>query len=183
MADFETVHDALDHTGLTGVGAALANNLIVGTSMPPVPYSALTEKVLVASRVHYQRFLCLSAVTVTTVYFNVNVQNGNLDIGIYNAALDTKLGSTGSFACPATGNRSQALTGSVALTAGTIYYFAHATDSATFKTTVATIGPTGLAIVTGGWNTLGQENSTFPLPTTPSVTWEQTTNWPIYFFK
>lgn len=64
-------------------------------------------------------------VTVSTVRFSVGVSAGNIDIGLYSGsspASITRLSSTGSFACPAAGVRTQALTAAVALVPGVRYW-------------------------------------------------------------
>lgn len=87
-----------------------------------------------AARAAFYPFVPLLARTVTTFNFYVGTQNGNLDMGIYDASR-TKLASTGSFACPAIGIQTRAIAaaGSVALVAGNLYYIAYLPDGTTAK--------------------------------------------------
>jgi len=86
----------------------------------------------------------------------ISVQSGNIDIGIYNAA-GTRIASTGSIACPATGEQTVAFTGSVTLDPGERYYLAFAADN----TSVATAIRHGI-INTSGYIGIGA----LPLPAT-----------------
>jgi len=95
---------------------------------------------------------------------------GNLDLGIYNEALSSKLGSTGAFASPGTGKRTQALTGSVALTAGTVYYLAFWSNNASLLVTTSVLpGAAGF----GTWNLVGIQSSVSTnLPASITATWD-----------
>lgn len=129
----ETAHDALDHTGLTGVGSgsglAFAANLPrdVGTlDLAAVNNSALSNQS--ANRAHFIPFVPKKGFTTAKVYFRCTNATGNIDVGIYDASL-TRLVSTGSVSIPGTGNQSIALV--QALTAGSLYYLAYAMSSTT----------------------------------------------------
>lgn len=159
-------------------GGTSRPNLFIGTA-PYYAANSTTSYAGGANRAFFVRFICDTAITVTTAYFYVGTQAGNIDIGIYNADLSSKLGSTGSFACPASGTRSQALSAGVALSAGTIYYAGVTGDNASMK--LATASPT--VNITTGWNQVGLVASgAFPLPATPSPTWEGSGTVPVIFF-
>lgn len=126
---------------------------------------------LTANRATFVKVVTGEAKTVTTAYFRVSSQAGNIDIGIYDSTLATRLGSTGSFSCPATGNRSQAFTGSIALSANTVYYIALAGNNAS---TVIAHAATPVAIPSGGWNLAGRMETAFALPSSITPIWEDT---------
>jgi hypothetical protein len=138
-----------------------------------------TAPATAANRATYSRWVCLKDVTVSTAYFKVATTGGNIDIGIYDSSLN-RLGSTGSFATPGTGNQSHALTGSVSLTAGSVYYFAWAPNSTTPKL----VSATPQSVATGGWNMIGRTESSFPLPSGPlTAIWEDAGTMPGLYFK
>jgi hypothetical protein len=173
-----TAHAAIDHTGLPGVGAGgsgvpFAANLPedVGT----MARSAITKtdfNVGVANRCHFFPFMPKYGETVSAAYFRVTSATGNMDIGIYDAAL-TLLVSTGSFAVPAAGSAARAFAASAtqALTAGSLYYIGMSASSAsaTFYGSAAALVS---AITTGRTSNAHSGayaylNSTFPLPAGP----------------
>lgn len=88
------------------------------------PRRVWTNTAVSANVAYVSAFQVRRPVTVTTAAFHVGTQNGNLDIGIYSGAIGalTRLGSTGTFACPAAGVQSQALTASVTLVPGVRYF-------------------------------------------------------------
>jgi hypothetical protein len=75
-------------------------------------------------------FTVPSAITVSTAYFYVAVQSGNIQFGIYSSGLSL-LASTPSTACPAPGARTIALSAPLALVPGNVYYAAYALDNGT----------------------------------------------------
>lgn len=85
-----------------------------------------------ANRAIIVPFQVFADVTVDTVWFVCANATGNMCAGIYDASL-ARLGTTGSVAIPGTGKQSVALTGSVALSAGTLYYAAFSHSSTTAK--------------------------------------------------
>lgn len=165
---------------LAGTGSAVIPNMFIGSIPPWLAISAPTA--LTANRAMLYRVTPSQDVTVTTAYWNCTASAGNLDFGIYNADLSSRLGSTGSFASPGTGNRSQALTAPVALTAGNVYYVAMAVSSTTFRSPQIT---TATAVATGGWNMFGREEASLPLPASiaSADAWEDSTVHPCFYFK
>jgi hypothetical protein len=182
MATFTDVHDSHDHTGIPGVGGGSGSslpNLFVGTMPSWMPTSASAFGT--ANRVVVIKFLVNADITVGTVHFALGASSGNLDIGIYDTSLN-RLGSTGSFAAPGTGQRSRALSGSVALSGGTAYYAACAADNGTLKF-AGYNGGSGAQVASGGYNLIGRKESTFPLPDPLSgMTWEDIVSAPALFF-
>lgn len=146
-----------------GAGISAIPDLFLGSAPEWMPTS--NTAVGAANRAVYMKMYVGTARTVTTAYFRVGTQSGNLDIGIYDATLTTKLGSTGSFACPVVGVQSQAFSAGIALSANTIYYVALAASSSTCalysKTDTNGKG-------NSGWQQHGYQDTAFPLPTTPS---------------
>jgi hypothetical protein len=84
----------------------------------------------VASRCHYQAFGVNRPITVSKVRFYVSVQSGNMSVAICDAAFNL-LATTGAFVVPASGERTQVLTGSLALVPGTRYHSAISCDNVT----------------------------------------------------
>ena len=162
----------------SGSGGGLVNPF-VGTGQCLPTYGGALASAFVADRAYIQRFVALADVTVSTAYWNCTTSAGNMDFAIYNSDLSTKLGSTGSFASPGTGARSQALGGSVNLTAGTVYYVAWATDSGAYQASqqfsthvgaldfFGTQNSAGVALpatlATSGWTTNGGGGQGFPV--------------------
>lgn len=172
-------HADIDHTGIPGVGGSSMVNLFVGNIPPWLAISSPTA--LTANRAYIYKFVPVAAITVDTANWHCTTSAGNLDIGIYNADFSSRLGSTGSFASPGTGNRSQALTGSVALSAGTVYYLAFAASSTSLRVAQVT---TNNAVSSGGWNVFGREESALPLPASIASldAWEDHTVHPLFYF-
>lgn len=114
--------------GLHEPDEMLPLNLFVGPIYAAVPMTQIA--VATSGNVYAQRFQVSRPVTVTTARFVVGTQSGNMDIAIL-ASNGDRLGSTGSFAVPTSGSSSQALTGSVDLEPGLVYYSALACDNTT----------------------------------------------------
>lgn len=100
---------------------------------------------------------------IDRVFFEVAVQNGNVDVGIYDddgtaGAPATRLSSSGSTACPAVGGASIAVT-EVSLTPGN-YWAALASDSATASFRYGT----GMLTVVGFITPRYSKTTSFPLP-------------------
>lgn len=169
-----------DLSGLGGGGSAVIPNLVISSIPPHLALS--TPTALTANRAYIFKIAPTQDVTVTTAYWNCTASAGNLDFGIYNADFSSRLGSTGSFASPGTGARSQALTGSVALVAGNIYHLAFAASSTTLRVAQLTLPA---AVATGGWNMWGREESALPLPASIAAidAWEDGTVLPYFAFK
>lgn len=167
---------------VTDIGGAGVNmpNLMVGTMNPQLAEDTLSNGGA-ANDSRLYRFLCTADITVTTAYFRVGTQAGNLDFGIYSEDLATLHASTGSFACPAGGNRSQALASSFAMVGGTVYYLAIAGSNSSVRLQ----GEAGSAniVATGGWNMNGHAASNFPLTAAPTVTWESHQGLIAIYFK
>lgn len=136
---------------------------------------------LAADRIYVARYVPTEDVTVANASWQCSTSSGNLDFGIYNEALTTKLGSTGSFASPGTGVRSQALTAPVAMTAGNVYYLAFVSSSATLR--IPTVLPPA-AMGYGAWNLYGLQSSVaLPLPASVTPTWDAGgATYPIFWF-
>jgi hypothetical protein len=178
MADLETVHATIDHTGITGVGGASLSNLFVG----PFPWWADNDTTVnvPTNRAVAMKFMPLADITVSKARFRVVTQSGNVDVGIYDAGL-SKLASTGSTACPAAGAAELALSASATLVAGTIYHAAFVCSSATakFQTVKTAVGVGNLS----GWQTVGRQESALPLPATLTIVgWEDTAFLPMVWF-
>lgn len=141
-------------TRLGAISPALPADVFVGTIDPRLKPGncSLTG----ANYAYAGAFRVLCPVTRGTVNFFVANAAGNLDIGIYNAAR-AKMTSTGSFACPAAGARSQALSAPVTLVPGVIYWAAIVSDT----TTAVVDGQNQEDILIGDAIILG---SSFPLP-------------------
>jgi hypothetical protein len=95
-----------------------------------VPWTALT--VGTASRLHAAAFHVNRPVTVSTAWFHVSTQAGNMDVGILQGAdfaSVTRIASAGSTATPAAGLRSLPLTAAVTLVPGQIYWAAISMDT------------------------------------------------------
>lgn len=176
------VDDAGVETGPLGAGGGgtAIPNLYVG-SLQSLQYgTSSVTSAMVADRVYVMKFIPSADVTVNTARWQCSVSSGNLDFGIYNEALTSKLGSTGLFASPGTGARSQALTGSVALTAGTTYYLAFTHSNATFRIpTVTPPAPMGY----GSYNLTAINSAVVgALPASVTPTWDSATTYPVFFF-
>jgi hypothetical protein len=128
---------------------------------PPSNLFCNSATTISANSAWYSSFDVSRPVTVTTVWFAITVASGNLDFGIYDDS-GARLGSTGTFACPAAGGRSRALTGSVVLVPGVRYWAAYAADNAavTALRYVRVVYP----LVTG-YGLAGTNGSSFPLST------------------
>lgn len=137
---------------------------------------------LVAARVYVCKMCPDQDITVTKARLLIANSAGNFDIGIYNSALDTKLGSTGSTASPGNGVQDVNLTGSVALSAGTVYYSAFVTDSTTID--IPSIAPGG-TLGYGDWQLYGVESATGgpPLPASLTITFDAATQYPLIWFQ
>jgi hypothetical protein len=147
------------------------NNLFVGTMLPHMAEDAVAPNS--NNGAFYHRFRVDDDIEVDTAFINILTSSGNIEIAIYNAALSSKLATTGSVASPGTGERSFALTTPLSLTAGTVYYAALWTSSATFRCTGE--ASTSGYYFGGGWQLHGLETSLASgLPATPSPTWEGT---------
>lgn len=164
--------------GASGGGESLLN-LFVG-AIPPWSASTITAPPA-ANRIYLEKYTPMVDETVSMARWTATTSAGNLDFGIYNSDLSTLLASTGSFASPGTGARSQAFAAAatVALDAGTIYYLAMGASSTSLRVPMWTplaAGP--------GLNLWGREESTFPLPSSIAAvdSWEDVFNVPIFFF-
>lgn len=178
----DSANNEIDVTIASTGGAAGEDlaNVYIG-SLSPNGFTSITSA-LAANRAYLWKFSPRVDVTVTTARWHCHTSNGNLDFGIYNADRSSLLASTGSFASPGTGARSQAFSGaaSVALDAGTIYYFAMTVSSTTFRCPVWV--PTGA--FTTGYETMGREESALPLPSSIASVdaWEDGFTFPLFSF-
>ena len=155
---------------IDGVAAGGAANPSVGSPQALHSLGTSIASALAADRVYFTKFIPTADVTVDTAAWNCGTSAGNLDLGIYDAALTTKLGSTGAFSSPGTGNRTQALTGSVALTAGTVYYLAFWSSNASLRVPTY-VFPAAAGF--GTWNLVGIQSSVSTnLPSSITATWD-----------
>lgn len=83
-----------------------------------------------ADRAQYLPVLIPFRMTVTRIKIEVKTQSGNIDVGIYDAALD-RVVSTGSIGCPSTGVATITISSTV-LDPG-LYYLAIAADNTTLR--------------------------------------------------
>src|SRR6185369_11177446 len=152
------------------LGSTGITNAYVGSPQALGTLGTSVATALAADRVYITKFIPSANVTVATAAWNCATSAGNLDLGIYNEALSSKLGSTGAFASPGTGKRTQALTGSVALTAGTVYYLAFWSNNASLLVTTSVLpGAAGF----GTWNLVGIQSSVSTnLPASITATWD-----------
>jgi hypothetical protein len=131
MATFSSVHDAEDHTGLTGVG----DTLPALPAVEPLGGNGLVATIAFsAANAAVRRPIYLPrAATITGVKIIVTSASGNISVALYNSSL-TRLATSGAVACPAAGHRDVAFTGSYAAAAGT-YWIAFSCDNntATFQ--------------------------------------------------
>lgn len=132
----------------------------------PEPFHAATSAVVLsANQALFQAFRVRRPVTVSTVYFRVGTQSGNICYGIYDDA-GNRIATTGSFAAPASGaaTRSQALLASVTLFPGRLYWGGYAADNGTVAVSgqTTTFGP-----IDGATDKrVGSATTSFPLPAT-----------------
>lgn len=138
-----------------------------GTSIPfPVtslPFSiAGLSAFTAANRSYYYR--ALGAGTISSIAFRVSTSSGNIDVGVYDdgARPTTRLASSGSTACPASGEASVALSSSVSFPVGGFLAIGADNTTATFGNSQAgnAINQTGLA----------EAQNVFPLPATAAGT-------------
>jgi len=156
-------------------------NAFIGPIHPMLINSTTTA--LTANRAYFYKFVPTQTVTVTTIWYRVSTTGGNLDFGIYSAAM-ARLGSTGSFAAPsANANLTRSLTGSVVMERGETYYLAVAASSTSFRTPVL-VQAGAITLTSGaGINMVGVLDSAFPLPDpASSVTWDASSTTPIISF-
>lgn len=142
-----------------GGGEALAQHPPVGS--PQMWNATAITPGPAANRAYLWKMTPQVDITVARARWVCTTSAGNLDFGIYNSDFSSLLASTGSFASPGTGARSQAFAASatVALDAGTIYYGAAAFSSTTYR------GPLWTPVSVGpGFNLWGREESALPLP-------------------
>lgn len=118
----------------TGSGVrASAFNGQAGVLVPTCRgWAVVATSTLTANRVYLTRFVLPCDFTVTSMKFrSTTVGTGNVDVGIYSGNLTSKLASSGTTAGKkgATTVQTVALSGTVGLTAGTVYYAALITDT------------------------------------------------------
>ena len=157
-----------------GGGISAVPDIYLGTIGIGVPNSVTALGA--ANRAWFVKFYCGTAKTVNTAKFRVGVQSGSIDIAIYDASLTTKLGSTGSYACPAVGAATGTFSSGIALSANTIYYLAFAGSSST----VGIFAVSSIQAFAGtGWNQMGNQDTAFPLPASPSPDWDNGAGYPM----
>lgn len=92
----------------------------------------------------------------------ISAQSGNIDIGIYNST--TRVGSSGTTACPAVGIRTIAFTAPIQLWPGILYGLALAADNTTLGYIRQSGNPIFASLAQGGFFA----DTSFPLP--PTIT-------------
>lgn len=130
-------------------------NLFVGPVDPRVVQFSVAA--FVAQRTYYTAFTVAYPITVSKVLFQVTVQSGNMDAGLYNAS-GTRLASCGAFTVPAAGIQTQAFSGAatVALVPGTKYFAGMVLDNTTARIYMSQSGISS-ALVSGGASGLNIE--------------------------
>jgi hypothetical protein len=135
--------------------------------LDPRNQMVLTVVCAAASAGHFQAFTVNRRVTVSTVYFRVGTQSGNIDFGIYNSA-GSRLASTGSFAAPTVGvTKSQALTASLVLEPNVLYYALWSADNVTVA--ISGISTTQWPVISGYTVKGTLAAGVFPLPISVTI--------------
>ena len=137
-----------------------APDIVIGND----PRTITTTSTLGANYAILNAFSVTRAVTVSTAYFFVQTQSGNIDFGIYDGD-GNRLASTGSTACPVAGKASIALTAPVTLVPGQVYYLAYAVNNAVASIQKANLMTMNLPPMLGGTRyPMVQAATSFPLP-------------------
>lgn len=119
-----------------------------------------------ANRCVFIAFTVGRPVTVSTAWFRVQTSSGNMSIGILDAS-GNRLATTGAFAVPAQATTcSQALTGSITLTPGNVYYAVMSCDNTT--AIFLSYGVSPHPAVTS-YTAIGIAASSHPIPTSVSI--------------
>ena len=124
-------------------------------------WAANTRSVGAANRAVYAPCSLQAAATITGVRLLVGTQSGNICVGLYDSS-GSRVATSGSVACPASGLASVSFTGNYSASAGR-FYLALAADN-----TTATFGWCESAAGASGPATSRHEASAFPLPATAS---------------
>jgi hypothetical protein len=152
--------------------AQLAPNFVFGI-IPPMSQSGAAVMVGANDAYLYAVFpQVMAPVTVSKIHLGINVQSGNVDVGIYSLSGTTltRVASAGGVACPAVNADGDIpLSASVTLQPGTLYYLAIACDNIT-ASFFANLGPPNLqnAPITG--QMIYRFIPAYPLPTTLTTT-------------
>lgn len=132
------------------------------------PSAARDAATLGANVIGYYKVRCQQSATISGLRVLSTNSTGNVDVGVYAdsaGAPGARLASSGTVACPA-GNTltTVTFTGSVALTAGTDYWFAFVSTSAaaTFAAGTVIRGEAAVDVL--------REQTAFPLPATATPT-------------
>ena len=160
--------DAIDTALKTVADARVTTDADPGYVGTPIGWISGTAALVAANRCDYYEVPPpLKTRTITTAWWFCSTSAAiNLCMGLYNADTGARLCTTGSFASPGTGLRSQALAASVEITAGTrlvVGLSADGTGASFYQASgfvAAFMEPAGLR--KGGNVTSGQ----FPLPST-----------------
>ena len=155
---------------MPSIGPISATPDQVNTFVGPVdPMVANVAAAVAASNdAHLMIFQVKRPVTVSEVFFQVGVQSGNVDIGIFaggkNGDSVARLASTGSTACPAGGSASLNLSAPLTLLPGRSYFAAIAADNttATFRACASSGGQ--MSRNADQYITATQVVTSFPLP-------------------
>lgn len=130
-------------------------------TIPPYAVNSASVDTGAANRAVMVPFVPRTDKLVTKVNFRVGTTGGNLDAGVYDAAL-ARLSSTGSVAVPAAGNAVINLTVPVYLRAGVLYYIGIALSGTTGKL----CGFSGVSAITTGQSFIRRMETALPLPAT-----------------
>jgi hypothetical protein len=136
------------------------------------PRTITTQETLAANFAILNAFTVDSPLFVDTAFYGVGVQSGNVDFGIYDGMSGNRLASTGSTACPVSGNAFTLLTAGITLVPGNLYYVAYACDNGTVTITKRTPGVFKIPPIRigGVQRLLGvQSAASFPLPANISM--------------
>lgn len=126
-------------------------------------------------RVMVSRFCPSVNFTVTSIKFRtISAGTGNVDVGIYDSTLTSKLRSSGSTSGKKGANTTQTvnLSATLDVVAGTVYYVAIVSDTSdgTVATPAFTVAIESLFGATAGLSEGGIFDTTFPLPSSVTLT-------------
>lgn len=162
----------------TPSSAAVTNPQFLGL-VTPVSVDS-TSALSSANMTYYMKFRVHADISVTALKFYVGAASGNMDVGIYADSAGSpaaRLVSTGSFAVPAIGLVSKAIS-STALTAGTDYWLAINVDNTT--ATFAIFNPTSPAALALA-DVVRQQGGALPLPATATPVANATNKFPLLY--
>jgi hypothetical protein len=152
--------------------AQLAPNFVFGI-IPPQSQSGAAVFVGANDAYLYAVFpQVMAPITVSKIHLGINVQSGNVDVGIYSLSGTTltRVASAGGIACPAVNADGDiALSASVTLQPGTLYYLAIACDNVT-ASFYANLGPPNLQNAPIAGQMIYRFLGAYPLPASLTTT-------------